>query len=122
MHSALFLTLFLSAFSALAMALPIGIHGRATGARQFSAFTIANGVGGNALAEAKAAFPGTASTLSAAQTSAFNVRRGLSWDLCTSAYYSRLFSRMRTVVSLLSRRSWTTVLLRAPIRLPTRSL
>lgn len=77
MHSAVFLTLFLSVISALVMAMPIDIHSRATGTRQFSAFTIANGVGGNALAEAKAAFPGTASTLSAAQTSAFNVRYGL---------------------------------------------
>jgi len=40
--------------------------------RAFNSFSIAGGTAGNALAEAKAAFPGTAASLSAATTSDFN--------------------------------------------------
>jgi len=72
------LSIFLSSlFTLLALAAPVDISilDRASSvadARQFSQFTIANGVGGNALAEAQAAFPGTAADLSAAQTAGFN--------------------------------------------------
>lgn len=66
-----FATAFTLLFAAFAYAAPIQHQKRA--ARSFSQISIGGGVGGNALAEAKAKFPGTAATLSAATTSDFNV-------------------------------------------------
>ncbi|KZV76407.1 hypothetical protein PENSPDRAFT_646179 [Peniophora sp. CONT] len=65
-----FATAFTLLFAAFAYAAPIQHQKRA--ARSFSQISIGGGVGGNALAEAKAKFPGTAATLSAATTSDFN--------------------------------------------------
>ena len=57
--------------SGLALALPI-LQARAA-ARTFAQLSIATGTGGNALAEAKAKFPGSAATLDSATVSQFNV-------------------------------------------------
>ena len=66
-----FAAIFTVVFAAFVYAAPLQHQKRAP--RSFSQISIGGGVGGNALAEAKAKFPGTAATLSAATTSDFNV-------------------------------------------------
>jgi hypothetical protein len=66
---AVVLTLFSVAFAA-----PVQIAKRAP--RTYQQLSIGGGIGGNALAEAKAKFPGNPASLSAATASDFNVRRG----------------------------------------------
>jgi hypothetical protein len=63
----LFVALLLSAFASAA---PLG----ARAARSFAQLSISTGTGGNALAEAKAKFPGSAASLLSATVSQFNVR------------------------------------------------
>jgi hypothetical protein len=69
--------------STLSMALPLSA--RAT-PRTFAQLSISAGVSGNALAEAKAKFPGTAASLSDATISQFNVR---------STFFVRQYQRSR---------------------------
>ena len=66
-----FAAIFTVVFAAFVSAAPLQHQKRAP--RSFAQISIGGGVGGNALAEAKAKFPGTAATLSAATTSDFNV-------------------------------------------------
>lgn len=55
-----------------ALAAPVQIAKRAP--RSYAQLSIGGGVGGNALAEAQAKFPGNPASLSAATASDFNVR------------------------------------------------
>lgn len=66
-----FLTLFASVLS---LVLVNGAPVEKRAARSFASLTISGGVGGNALAEAQAKFPGSPASLSAATAADFNVR------------------------------------------------
>lgn len=80
-----FTAAFTLVFAAFASAAPVQHQKRAP--RSFSQISIGGGVGGNALAEAQAKFPGTAATLSAATTSDFNVSGRLALNLYRSLMF-----------------------------------